>query len=175
MSLIINAASLARVAHRGQIRKYTGRPYLEHPARVAGKVATIVGADENMIAAAFLHDVLEDTQATPEDVLQATNGDVLGYVQWLTNPSKGRADLKRADRKAMDREHLMNAPNAAKVIKMVDRIDNLLDIVEGPWDFQALYAHESILLAEAIGSADPHIAEDLLDLARKMKAKAALP
>lgn len=175
MSLILNAAILARTAHRGQKRKYTGRDYIEHPARVAGKVAILMAADEELIAAAFLHDVLEDTQATAEDILSRTNGTVLGYVQWLTNPSKGRTDLKREDRKAMDREHLAKAPQAVKIIKMVDRIDNLLDIVNAPWDFQALYAHESILLANAIGDANPEMAKDLVDVSEKMKAKAALP
>jgi (p)ppGpp synthase/HD superfamily hydrolase len=175
VSIILKAADLARRAHRGQLRKYTGREYVEHPARVAGKVGLLSGATEEMVAAGYLHDVLEDTQARGADIVEATNEDVLEIVMWLTNPSKGRKDLRRDERKALDREHLMKAPAEARVIKLVDRTDNLLEMSVAPWDFRALYAHESILLAEAIGDADPALAEDLIKIAKKLKSEAALP
>lgn len=175
MSLILSAANLARKAHEGQKRKYTGRQYIEHPARVAGKIGLYVNVTEEMVAAAYLHDVLEDTQATFEDIVAATSQPTAELVKWVTNPSKQHPNLKREERKAMDREHLRWAPWEAKIIKMVDRIDNLLDMEGAAWDFRALYAQESIMLADAVGDVDSYLKKDLVDIAQKMKEKAALP
>lgn len=64
MSLIIKAAQLANALHRGQTRKYTNRPYIEHPIRIAGKIATFDWADEKLVATGFLHDTIERTLPT---------------------------------------------------------------------------------------------------------------
>ena len=69
----------------------------------------------------------------------------------------------------------MGAPVEAKIIKLVDRIDNLLEVGAAPWDFRALYAHESLLLADAIGLAYTPLAWDLMAIADKLKREAALP
>ena len=175
MNLILAAAHLARRAHEGQKRKYTGRPYIEHPARVAGKVGLYVNVIEEMVAAAYLHDVLEDTQATYQEIVAATNQATADLVKWVTNPSKQHPNLRREERKAMDREHLRWAPWEAKIIKLTDRIDNLLEMGGAPWDFQVLYAQESIMLAEAVGDVDAFLKKDLIDIAERMKLKAALP
>ena len=175
MSIILRAAQLARKAHEGQKRKYTGRAYIEHPARVAGKIGLYVMATDEMVAAAYLHDVLEDTQATMSDILGVTSVDVAEYVRWMTNPSKQYPKLRREERKAMDREHLAKAPWQVKVIKMTDRIDNLLEMGGAPWDFKVMYAQESIMLAEAVGDVDEYMKNDLVALAKSMKEKAALP
>jgi (p)ppGpp synthase/HD superfamily hydrolase len=60
MNLIIKAADLANIAHEGQKRKYNGRPYIEHLMRVAGRVTLLSDSTEEEIAAAWLHDVIED-------------------------------------------------------------------------------------------------------------------
>lgn len=152
MNIILAAAQLARKAHEGQTRKYTGRAYIEHPARVAGRVAVHPEATETMVAAAFLHDALEDTQASEKDILEATNEKTLELVRWMTNASKAR-----------------------KYLKLVDRIDNLLEMSGAPWDFKVLYAQESILLVEVIGEADRVLAKDLVEIAQQRKSEAALP
>lgn len=175
MNIILAAANLARRAHEGQKRKYTGRLYIEHPARVAGKIGLYVNVTEEMVAAAYLHDTVEDTQVTYADIVAATNQDVSKLVEWLTNPSKAHPNLRRAEKKAMDREHLKNAPWEAKIIKMTDRIDNLLEMGGAPWDFQALYAQESIMLADVVGDVDSYLKNDLIEIAETMKQKAALP
>lgn len=175
MNVIIAAAHLARRAHEGQKRKYTGRPYVEHPARVAARVALHPSATEVMVATAFLHDVLEDTQATQGDILVGTCQDVLDDVIWLTNPSKAHKNLLRAEKKAMDREHLAGAPRRIKIIKLIDRIDNLLEMTGAPWEFKAMYAQESLLLSEAIGDADEDLRREMVNLAAARKAEAALP
>jgi len=79
----------------------------------------------------------------------------------LTNPSKGRKDLPRKDRKAMDRAHLATVSREAKVIKMLDRIDNLSDCDAAPRAFRGLYAMESAMLADVVGDADPRLESEL--------------
>lgn len=67
--LVATARAIATEAHRGQVDK-AGAPYIGHPARVAGHAAA-AGGDERVIAAAWLHDVVEDTDLTPADLRAA--------------------------------------------------------------------------------------------------------
>lgn len=67
--LVTTARAIATDAHRGQVDK-AGAPYIGHPARVAGHAAA-AGGDERVIAAAWLHDVVEDTDVTPDDLRAA--------------------------------------------------------------------------------------------------------
>jgi (p)ppGpp synthase/HD superfamily hydrolase len=149
MSIVLDACYLATKSHFGQMRKYTGRPYIEHPMRVAGRV-TLIGGSEEMIAAAWLHDVLEDTTCSMDTIDRICGSNVLGLVQELTNPSKG-STMSRANRKLMDRNHLAKSSVEARTIKCMDRLDNLSEMQGAPWDFVRLYLNESRLLAEAIG------------------------
>lgn len=166
MSLILKAAQLAARAHQGQKRKYSGFPYITHPARVAGRVGIIPGATEEMVAAAYLHDVLEDTAVTRAEIEEATNAQVVFYVDCMTNKSKGTG-LPRDQRKALDRKHLSDVPAEVKQIKAIDRIDNLLEMTDSPADFKRLYAEESLLLADALGTGP--LVDDLRAIARRMK------
>jgi (p)ppGpp synthase/HD superfamily hydrolase len=160
MSIILNAAALAVRAHQGQKRKYTGFPYVTHPARVAGRVGLLPEVTEEMVAAAYLHDVLEDTSITREEIDVATNVQVGYYVEQMTNRSKGTG-LPRDQRKAMDRKHLSEVTIEVKKIKALDRIDNLLEMTDAPGDFKKLYVEESFLLADALATnwADPLVDE----------------
>lgn len=163
MSLIIKAAQLAHELHKGQVRKYTNRPYIEHPIRVAGRLATMSCANEAEVAAAFLHDVIEDCDVSWQFLEGELNDTyVPQLVQWLTNPSKG-SKLNRAARKEMDREHLRNAPKMVKVIKLIDRIDNLNEMNKADIGFIRKYCEESKLLADAIGDADSSLYHELCD------------
>ena len=163
---IIEAAkALAIRAHAGQKRKWTGGyAYFEHPRRVAECVADLDGSDE-MIAAAYLHDVLEDTQVTEQEILDATNLEVLRLVVELTNR---RAKAIRIVRKRLDNDRLAGISLAAKFIKLMDRIDNLREMEGAPDDFKKLYAEESLELAEAIGDVSEHWKSVLLTLATEL-------
>ena len=148
MSRIIQAAQFAEKAHRGQTRKYTGRPYIEHPMRVAGRACLVPFFGEDQIAAAWMHDVLEDC---PGFVIPAIfSPRCYETICELTNPSKQHPELNRAARKRMDREHLATVSRAAKIIKLIDRIDNLNEMRDAPDDFKRLYVDESRALAEAL-------------------------
>lgn len=149
--LIKEAAELAEKAHRGQMRKYIGLPYIIHPYSVATAVAGY-GGNENAVAAAWLHDVLEDTETTAEEILGWTNPEVLSLVQQLTNPSKMFPSLPRAKRREMDVEHIREASWEAKLVKLADRTDNLLGMLSGDpsAEFRALYVRESEALYSAL-------------------------
>lgn len=159
MNIILKAAAFARRAHGGQERKYTNLPYIIHPARVAGRVGILPNAQDEMVAAAYLHDVLEDTRTTAGELDQEFGPQVTYYVDWLTNKSKGTG-LSRAQKKQMDRERLRDAPFEVKQIKLLDRIDNLSEMVYAPADFLKLYTEESELLAGELAVAG---LEELLD------------
>lgn len=160
MSLIIKAAQFAAKAHAGQARKYNGTPYILHPMRVAGRVTLLPDTNERHIAAAWLHDVVEDCGVTPEQLTAEFDPLVASLVMQLTNPSIG-SPLRRAERKVMDREHVGAASTTAKRIKLLDRIDNCNEMTSEDGKFIELYARESHDLLQAIGDADEALSEEL--------------
>src|SRR5678816_534139 len=100
MNLIAQAALFAERAHRGQKRKYSGRPYIEHPGRVAMQ-ATLLGLNERVVIAAWLHDTIEDT-TTDRNTLEHIFGDRVGDIVYrLTNvyTKKNYPLLNRGQRK----------------------------------------------------------------------------
>jgi len=166
---ILRAARLAEEAHRGQCRKWghAQDPYIWHPMRVAGMVSLVEFATVEMVQAAYLHDVLEDTKVNELALYEAGFiGKVILFVKALTNPSKG-SNLPRADRKAMDRQHLAGASWEVKVIKLADRIDNLLEVRNDPTspkDFVELYKNESRLLLEVLKGTNEELEAVLVKL-----------
>lgn len=155
MDIVERARIFARAAHAavGQRRKYTGEEYIYHPM----EVATIVqgaGGDVNMIAAAILHDVIEDTQVTEEILREEFGDDITELVGWLSDVSKPE-DGNRAARKAIDREHSAMAPARAQTIKCFDLWSNTRSITEHDKDFAKVYLKEKRLLLEVLIKADP--------------------
>lgn len=148
-----SALSFAVKAHAGQIRKYTGEPYIVHPIAVADIVRT-VAHDEAMIAAALLHDVVEDCGVPFVDILDAFGRDVSDLVSWLTDVSRP-SDGNRAARKAIDREHIAKAPARAQTIKLADLIDNTKTIVDRDPNFARVYIREKESLLDVLTLADP--------------------
>jgi len=155
MSVINKARVFATAAHAavGQTRKYTGEPYVIHPIEVSELVASAGGTDA-MVAAALLHDVLEDTKVT-FDVLEAEFGsEVAELVLWLTDVSKPE-DGNRSTRKALDRQHSAAAPAEAQTIKVADLISNTRSIVAHDPNFAKVYLEEKRMLLEVLTKADP--------------------
>lgn len=149
MNLILKAAELADLAHAGQKRKYTGRPYIEHPGRVAARVSTLPDVTEEEVAAAWLHDVFEDCPEHRAAVEAAMPLRVFSIVDDLTN-RKHPTGLDRKSRKHADRMRLQHAGYWAKIIKLVDRIDNIRDMDGAESGFRHLYLQESLLLANVL-------------------------
>jgi len=171
MNLILEAAQWARWHHRHQKRKYNNSPYSHHPARVAARVALHPDATEEMVAAAFLHDIIEDTKVTADDLRPTFGEAIVALVIEMTNTSKttvyGQPLLPRAVRKEKDRERLSKISKRAKIIKLVDRIDNLKE-TDPEDEFSKLYAKESLLLVEVIGDGDVYLKEELIKEANRL-------
>lgn len=156
MDIVRKAQVYAMAAHAavGQKRKYTGEPYIVHPGEVASIVASVPGSTPDMVAAAWLHDVIEDTGCTFTDVHMAFGIDIATLVGWLTDVSKP-TDGNRVKRKAIDREHTAQAPAEAQTIKLADLISNSKSIMQYDPDFAVTYLAEKKLLLEVLTKGDP--------------------
>ena len=152
--LIQRARTFATEAHRriGHQRKYTQQPYDVHLRSVAERVASVT-EDAEMIAAAWLHDVVEDTPATVGEIERAFGRGVADLVDALTDVSLP-SDGSRAARKAKDRAHTAGASQRAKTIKLADLIDNAKDICEHDEKFARVYVSEMAALLEVLGEGD---------------------
>jgi (p)ppGpp synthase/HD superfamily hydrolase len=153
--VVRKAQVYAMAAHAavGQKRKYTGDPYIVHPAEVAKIVAGVPGSTPDMVAAAWLHDVVEDTGCTFTDIHMAFGIDIATLVGWLTDVSKPE-DGNRAVRKAIDREHTAEAPAEAQTIKLADLISNSRSIMAHDPAFAKTYLEEKRLLLAVMTRGD---------------------
>lgn len=159
LDLIIRAQEFACRAHRGQVRKYTGEPYVMHCQEVALIVSQAsVRYDNADICAALLHDTVEDTAVTFEDIYQAFGGEIMTLVSDVTDKSKP-ADGNREVRKTIDRHHLSKASRDAQTIKLADLISNTKSIVAHDPGFAKVYLAEKELLLKVLvlGDADLHV------------------
>lgn len=134
---ILSAASFAAKKHAGQKRKGSdGEPYINHPLEVANLVASVGGVnDPEVIAAALLHDTVEDTGVSFEEITEKFGETVAGYVRELTD-DKSRP---KAERKQKQVEKAPTISNGAKQIKLADKISNIQDVTNNPpegWDLQ---------------------------------------
>ena len=157
MSKIERAAKFAKSAHESidQRRKYTNEPYIVHPALVAQTVATVTD-DTNMICAAWLHDVVEDTPITLPEIEAEFGEDIAHLVDGLTNVSK-LDDGNRAVRIAIDREHTAGTDSRTKTIKLADLIANLDGIVDQNPGFARKYLAEKEQLLTVLGDGHPDL------------------
>jgi (p)ppGpp synthase/HD superfamily hydrolase len=155
--LILDACAFATRMHAGQLRKYTGEPYVLHCLEVAGLVAE-VGGDTTMIAAALLHDVVEDTTATIDEVRDHFGAAIAEGVAWLSDVSRP-ADGNRARRKMIDREHIGLAPASIKTVKLADVISNTRSIVDHGDGFARVYLPEIQALLDLLTEGHPQLLE----------------
>lgn len=152
--LIAAAKAFAAEAH-GSInhrRKYTNDPYIIHPAEVAAIVASRPHTPE-MIAAAYLHDTVEDTPVTLNDIRQRFGPTVASLVSDLTDVSQAHQG-NRAARKEIDRTHTASASNQAKTIKLADLISNSHSIINHDPKFAKVYMREKRALLDALVGGD---------------------
>ncbi len=168
--LIDFALSYATAAHGDQRRKYTGEPYIIHPIAVAQTVA-LVTDDVNMISAAFLHDVIEDTDRTYEDIKDAGFGyDIAELVLGMTDVSVSE-DGNRETRKRLDRDHLAVQSSQVQTIKLADLIDNSKSIIMYGGKFAPVYMAEKKLLLEVLTKGDKSLRETALEIVKNFGGK----
>lgn len=159
MSLAFDAMTFAREKHAAQVRKYTGNPYADHLAEVAGIVATVMNqqrevSPSTMVAVAWLHDCVEDQGVTvPQLWAIAMPEDVITGVMLLSDLEQGN----RAERKAASRARLAQAPGWVQTIKCADLISNTSSIVKHDPKFAAVYLEEKRLLLDVLTNADPRL------------------
>ena len=148
------ARKFAEQAHArvSQVRKYTGEPYVTHPAAVVA-IVRAVKHTKDMIAAAWLHDTVEDTGAAMEEIEAEFGAEVAAMVEQLTDVSK-LSDGNRKVRKAIDLAHTAKASAEAQTIKLADLIDNTRNIVERDPEFAKVYFKEKELLLEVLTEGD---------------------
>ena len=153
--LISRAEEFARRAHGDirQVRKYTGEPYIDHPRRVAEIVASVTD-DPVLIAAAWLHDVVEDTPVSMEEIESLFGKEVAGIVSFVTKVVDG-TEIGRENAARINISHAARGSSASKTVKLADVIDNASDIVDHDPDFARVYLREKKMLMEHLEEGDP--------------------
>lgn len=154
---VLRAAKFAVLAHGDQARRYTGEPYTVHLFNVAHGVAMHTN-DPHVIAAALLHDVVEDTHVTIEEIDFHFGHRVGTMVAALTDTPTVKGGPNRAARKAIDRERIAAADANVHLIKAFDMLDNTSSIVENDPDFAVVFLREKALLVPMLDKLDPTVA-----------------
>ena len=127
---LLQALSFAAHKHRDQRRKDAdASPYINHPIAVATVLAVEGGlTDGELLVAAVLHDTVEDTQTTFEELTEHFGAGVARLVRELTDDKT----LPKAERKRLQIEHAPASSVAAKQLKIADKICNIRDIASNP-------------------------------------------
>ena len=135
--MILKAAEFAARKHRDQRRKdKAASPYINHPillAEVLSGVGRITSA--NVLAAALLHDTLEDTETTRAELRKAFGPRIAKIVEEVTDDKR----LPKQRRKQLQVEHAAQISKSAKLVKLADKIANLSDMLASPpadWSLQ---------------------------------------
>ena len=150
--MLDKAVKFATEAHGDQVRKYCGSPYISHPLAVAEIVKSVPHTEE-MVAAAILHDVVEDTPVTIESIAEEFGPIVAELVHFLTDVSTPE-DGNRAHRKQLDAEHNSRGPAGAQTVKVADLIHNSSDISVQDPRFWKTYKIEKLQTLTLLDKAD---------------------
>lgn len=128
--VLLNAALFAAEKHRHQRRKdAAASPYINHPLAVAHILANEGGIEDPVVLiAALLHDTIEDTATTAEELEAEFGPEVAGIVREVSDDTT----LPSKERKRLQVEHAPSASPGAKLVKLADKIANLRDLVHSP-------------------------------------------
>lgn len=149
-SLYKKALKFAYQAHQGQTRKFSGDPYIFHPIRVANLVAKVIHDNtiEYYQSVALLHDTVEDCNVCVIDLENIHSG-ISSDILYLTKlPKKSNENRKMF--LARNNAILADAPHPVRIIKLCDRIDNIMDIPSSEMKNMQYYLEEGDALLEAI-------------------------
>lgn len=151
--MLERAIQFATEAHKGQYRKYTGEPYITHPLAVMEIVRGVPGHTEEMLVAAVLHDVVEDTDVSLMEIQEEFGDVVSDLVLHLTDISTPE-DGNRLKRKRKDAEWYAQGSAEAQTIKVADFIDNTKDIAQHSPRFWETYKMEKLYALDLLQEAD---------------------
>jgi (p)ppGpp synthase/HD superfamily hydrolase len=160
--LTTKAFEFAKEKHAGQVRRYTGEPYINHCFAVAALVAIVPWHTEEMLAAAILHDTIEDTDTTHQELIETFGHTIADLVLDLTDQIPLSAG-NRAVRKKLEAERIALTDKEAQTIKVADLIDNTASISAHDPGFAKVYLKEKAYLLSVLTLAD----KDLVGIALK--------
>ena len=134
---LIAALAFAADKHKNQRRKDAdASPYINHPIALANLLLNEAGVeDQRVLVAAILHDTIEDTDTTEQELVKHFGKDVADIVLEVTDDKA----LPKAERKRLQIEHAAHISRRAKLVKLADKICNLRDITASPpadWSIQ---------------------------------------
>lgn len=130
VALIIRATAFAADKHRNQRRKDAeASPYINHPIALADVLVHQAGVEDGtVLAAALLHDTIEDTATTAQELVETFGAEIAGIVGEVTDDKS----LPKAERKRAQIEHAPHLSERAKLVKLADKICNLRDVSDSP-------------------------------------------
>jgi guanosine-3',5'-bis(diphosphate) 3'-pyrophosphohydrolase len=136
-ALLLEALHFAADKHRFQKRKDPeASPYINHPISAAEVLARVGGVTDTVtLMAALLHDTIEDTDTTPDELETRFGAEVLGVVMEVTDDKT----LAKEERKIRQIEHAPHLSPRAKLVKIADKICNVIDVTHRPpakWSLQ---------------------------------------
>ncbi|MFW9970358.1 MAG: HD domain-containing protein [Candidatus Odinarchaeota archaeon] len=162
-----NALSFAFEKYGNLKRKATDIPYVIHPVRITS-ILRAVGFNEfeqeELMIAALFHDLCEDTNTSLEEIDKNFGKKISSIVAELTKPetAKGR-------KKDLWLENFAKSSEEAKIIKMADRIDNLLEMVND-WTVQKQisYANQAKIILRSCGDSNEELADKLAEIIKRV-------
>jgi (p)ppGpp synthase/HD superfamily hydrolase len=126
MNVVEKALQAASIAHQNQYRKNTDIPYITHPVAV-GMMLMKEGYNAEMIAAGILHDTVEDTEVTLNDIERDFGPIIARIVEGCSEPNKS---LPWKERKEHTIEFLRTAPEEIRVVACADKLHNIRSIIQ---------------------------------------------
>lgn len=173
---LLRAVHFAAERHRGQTRKGVAEhPYINHPITVAELLARVGGiTDLDTLVAAVLHDTVEDTSTTADEIEDLFGVVVRALVEEMTDDTR----LPKTLRKQLQIEHAPALSRQAKAIKLADKIANVRDVIDQPpWDWPHARRVEYLAWAERVvagcrgtNEALERLFDDLLERGRSVLA-----
>lgn len=166
---VADALAFATYHHAaiGQKRKYTDDDYIVHPIAVM-EIVRSVPHTIAMLKASILHDTVEDTNATLDDIREKFGNEVYELVEMLTDVSKPE-DGNRAFRKDKDLQHTAIASTAAKTIKLADLLHNSVSILKYDAGFAKVFITEKSALLSVLSEGDTTLYNRALKVIEKYK------
>ena len=129
ISLLFKALAFSAEKHRTQKRKDIDKsPYINHPIALANILAQRWVIDENVLCAAILHDTLEDTETTTEELKKHFGEKITSIVLEVSDDKS----LDKEVRKQLQIDHAASLSHEAKLVKLADKIANITDIINTP-------------------------------------------
>jgi guanosine-3',5'-bis(diphosphate) 3'-pyrophosphohydrolase len=130
LALILRALQFAAGKHRNQRRKDAdASPYINHPIALAHVLCSEADVEDPVtVCAALLHDTIEDTETTPEELREAFGKAIASVVMEVTDDKR----LPKGERKRLQIVHARTASRRARLVKLADKVCNLRDIAANP-------------------------------------------